>query len=53
MKKCQNQNSKLLEYIRSKTSGKKLTLASWVRKFVHDHPLYKKDSIVSKVLHKF
>lgn len=47
--KCEHQVSKMFEYINDKTSGKKLTLATWIRKFVVSHPSYKKDSIVSKV----
>lgn len=47
---CERQNECLFNYLRDKTSGKKLTLASWIRKFVQSHAAYKKDSIVSKVL---
>lgn len=47
--KCDYQVTKMFEYINDKTSGKKLTLATWIRKFVFSHPSYKKDSLVSKV----
>lgn len=49
--KCQKQNEKIFQYINDKTTGKKLNLASWIRKFVVSHSLYKKDSLVSKVFY--
>ncbi|KAJ2897380.1 glutamate--cysteine ligase [Coemansia aciculifera] len=36
-----------LMLVRRRASGKLCTLASWMRKFVHEHPDYRHDSIVS------
>mmetsp|Transcript_14502 Transcript_14502/g.38788 ORF Transcript_14502/g.38788 Transcript_14502/m.38788 type:complete len:728 (+) Transcript_14502:137-2320(+) len=36
-----------LDFISARASGKLLTLASWIRKFVEEHPEYAKDSRVS------
>jgi len=35
-----------LSLVQGRASGKLLTPASWMRKFVHEHPEYKKDSII-------
>ena len=39
---------KYLKLIESRANGSLLTLASWIRKFVSEHPEYKKDSYVSE-----
>lgn len=36
-----------LKFIQRRASGEILTTASWLRKFVSNHPEYKKDSVVS------
>lgn len=38
---------KYLEFIRKRSTGEVLTTASWIRKFVTQHPDYKEDSVVS------
>lgn len=37
-----------MEFLHDKTSGKRLTLAQWMRNFVMKHPEYKHNSILSK-----
>lgn len=37
-----------LQFIEARASGKLLTAASWIRKFVTTHPKYNQDSIVSE-----
>merc|ERR1712129_110183 len=39
---------KYLKFIQQRSTGKILTPASWMRKFVASHPEYKKDSVVSQ-----
>lgn len=36
-----------LDFIKRKAAGDILTTASWMRKFVHNHPAYKHDSVVT------
>ena len=36
------------KFLRDTTSGKRLTLAQWMRQYVNNHPLYKKNSILPK-----
>jgi len=35
------------KFLKKCTSGERLTSASWIRRYVHNHPLYKKDSVIS------
>ena len=35
-----------LELVSQRASGKLMSTASWIRKFVREHPEYKKDSVV-------
>jgi len=38
------------KFINKRTSGEYLTSASWIRKYVQNHPLYKHDSVISNEL---
>lgn len=40
--------SRYFELISKRASGELLTTAAWIRKFVREHPDYKKDSVVSE-----
>ena len=40
----------ITEHIIKRASGESPTIAKWTRDFVLNHPLYKKDSIVSEVI---
>ncbi|XP_031569988.1 glutamate--cysteine ligase catalytic subunit-like isoform X2 [Actinia tenebrosa] len=40
--------SQYLKLIQKRASGELMTTARWMRQFVHDHPSYKKDSVVSE-----
>jgi len=37
-----------LEMIKKRSTGELMTPAAWMRKYVRDHPAYKKDSVVSE-----
>eukprot|EP01135_Chromosphaera_perkinsii_P005544 Nk52_evm93s352 gene=Nk52_evmTU93s352 len=39
---------KYLEFISKRASGELLSTASWIRKFVDEHPSYKHDSVISE-----
>ncbi|KAG0264191.1 hypothetical protein DFQ27_001375 [Actinomortierella ambigua] len=39
---------KYLEFIKKRANGTLMTAASWIRKFVREHPDYKHDSVVSE-----
>lgn len=39
---------KYLQLISQRASGKLLTTAAWIRKFVREHPTYKFDSVVTE-----
>ena len=40
----------LRDLLQALTTGKKLTLAQWMRQYIYQHPEYKKDSLLSKKL---
>ncbi|KAF9572782.1 hypothetical protein BGW38_008488, partial [Lunasporangiospora selenospora] len=40
--------SKYLELIKKRANGTLMTAASWMRHFIHNHPEYKQDSVVSE-----
>ena len=40
--------SRYLDFISRRSKGELLTPASWIRKFVHSHPDYKHDSVISE-----
>ena len=44
-----NQVAYITDYIIKRASGERPTPAKWMRDFVLNHPLYKKDSVVSEV----
>jgi len=39
--------SNYMQFVCARASGELMTPATWIRKFVHNHPDYKKDSVVS------
>lgn len=39
---------KYLQLISLRASGKLLTTAAWIRKFVREHPTYKFDSVITE-----
>lgn len=40
--------SKYLELVRRRADGSLITGATWIRKFVQNHPQYRQDSVVSQ-----
>jgi len=40
--------NKIKTFLYETASGKRLTLAQWMREYVNNHPIYKHDSILSK-----
>lgn len=40
--------TRIKTFLHETATGKRLTLAQWMRRFVNDHPLYGKNSILPK-----
>lgn len=38
---------KVWKFVKEKTSGQRITVAQWIRKFVQTHPEYKQDSVIT------
>ena len=38
------------KFINQRASGERMTSATWIRKYIQSHPLYKKDSVISNEL---
>jgi glutamate--cysteine ligase catalytic subunit len=40
--------SRYLQFVKRRANGSLMTTATWIRKFVHEHPDYKHDSVVNE-----